>query len=145
MDIAAILIGVAIAAVVAAYVAEPLIHKTRGALRDSRPKVRGSKSEEYRAALEAIRDLDFDFQTGKVLKEDYGLLRERYAARGAALLRELDQMSDPKARAVSDEIEARVQARRKLPPAATCPACGCPYRAGDRFCGKCGAPLETMA
>ena len=163
MDSVAILLGLAIAALVAAYGAQPLMGKTgrrrsEGGGRQSEVESRKAALEsEYRAALEAIRDLDFDFQTGKVLEQDYGPLREKYAAQGAALLQELDQMggaAEPAARArrkqrraaisASGDIEAMIQSRRKRASLGqTCPACGQPCSPEDRFCGKCGAALEA--
>lgn len=136
MDIAAILIGVAMAALVAAYVAEPLLRRRRRAKPASRDP-RAEVEAEYRAALRAIRDLDFDFQTGKLLEADYRALRERSVAEGAALLKRLDQLALPG----DDALEAAIRARRKRRLAGACPACGRPYQAGDRFCGQCGAAL----
>jgi hypothetical protein len=69
----------------------------------------------------AIRDLDFDFQTGKLLEVDYHATRDKYAARGVEILKELDALGDEpkpthlrKQKASADEIEAAVQARRKV-------------------------------
>ncbi len=148
MDIAAILIGLAMAILVAAYVAEPLIHAKRPSLNPETENRKSRLEAEYRVALEAIRDLDFDFQTGKIVEEDYRTLRERTAQHGAALLKELDQAvikssGRQVAQRVSNEIEAMVQARRKAGAARTCPACGRPVQPGHRFCGKCGASLEA--
>jgi hypothetical protein len=141
MDIGAIFIGLAIAMVTAAYVAEPLIRTQRKLAPSQKPETnRKAEAEaEYRATLNAIRDLDFDFQTGKVLQADYGALREHYAARGAALLKELDQFRAAPRPASDDEWEAAIRARRK---AQACPACGRAYKPGDKFCGKCGAAVE---
>ncbi len=38
----------------------------------------------------AIRDLDFDFQLGKLSPGDYQTLRERYKARAASVLQQID-------------------------------------------------------
>ena len=143
MDSAAILIGLVITALVIAYVGQPLIRKQRRASSSNGESPREQLEAEYRTTLDAIRDLDFDFQTGKVLAEDYRTLRQRTMAKGTALLKELDQ--SPSAAAISEQIEAMVQARRKSRPAASCPACGYPCQPGDRFCGKCGTALEAKA
>lgn len=42
------------------------------------------------AILIALRDLDFDYQTGKLVEADYGVQRELLLERGAAVLREID-------------------------------------------------------
>ncbi len=118
MDIGAILIGLAIAVAAAVYVMQPLRRRSRLA-RSLAPSPRQRLEADYRATLDAIRELDFDFQTGKVLEEDYRPLRERYVAQGVALLKEMEQLElqphphREAAGTTSDEIEAMVQARRK--------------------------------
>ncbi|MCL4489159.1 MAG: zinc ribbon domain-containing protein [Chloroflexi bacterium] len=42
------------------------------------------------ALYDAIRDLDFDFQLGKLSQSDYQLLRDQYMARAATLLQQMD-------------------------------------------------------
>jgi hypothetical protein len=46
---------------------------------------------ENEAILTAIRDLDFDFQTGKLTTEDYSAERDRLLTRGAETLRLIDE------------------------------------------------------
>lgn len=56
----------------------------------------------------AIRDLDFDFQLGKLSPGDYQTLRERYKARAASLLQQIDAV-DGKGDASADaRIEDQV-------------------------------------
>ncbi len=110
--------------------------------------------QEYQALVAAIRDLDFDHRIGIVTEEDYRPLRDALALRAASLLQELDYRS----RQESDldaQIEAMVSALRSQGPrtpvvhpkdvgATTCPACGCPVQAGDRFCAHCGTALQRI-
>jgi hypothetical protein len=42
------------------------------------------------AILMSLRDLDFDFQTGKLVEADYQAQRDLLMERGAAVLREID-------------------------------------------------------
>ena len=60
---------------------------------------------EHETILTAIRDLDFDYQTGKFSEEDYRAQRERLVQRGVQLLKRIDAEQ-------SAAIEAAVQARR---------------------------------
>jgi hypothetical protein len=46
---------------------------------------------EHDAILTAIRDLDFDFQTGKLTTDDYSTERDRLLIRGAETLRLIDE------------------------------------------------------
>jgi len=118
------------------------------------------------AVYDAIRDLDFDFSLGKLSQTDYDALREKYKARAAQLLQQIDaargddgahldeqieaQVAQMR-RAKPDDIErevARLRAQKKSPaprrapkvaPATGfCAKCGTPRRADDKFCRKCG-------
>jgi hypothetical protein len=89
---------------------------------------------ERQALYDAIRDLDHDFETGKVSEEDHARLRADLRAQAvAALARAREAKRDlPVPRATGGE-----------PTAAACGACGALPRSGDRFCARCGAPLEA--
>ena len=63
---------------------------------------------EHEAILTAIRDLDFDYQTGKFTEDDYRAQRENLVQRGVQLLKRIDSEQ-------SALIEAAVQSRRKKP------------------------------
>jgi len=128
MDIVVALVGLAIAVIVVVYITQPLVIKTRvktAAQESPRDKLLAERDALYTA----IRDLDFDFQTGKLLEADYRVMREKYTARGVEILKELDalgldrqlQIADSRRRTtvssrppvVADDVEAAVQARRK--------------------------------
>src|SRR5262245_22740826 len=59
----------------------------------------------------AIRDLDFDFQTGKVDQKDYDALRQQLEREGVHILRQLDAV-DPLV-AFADEVERQVLGLRR--------------------------------
>ncbi len=105
------------------------------------------EARERAAVVEAIRDLDHDFETGKVDDDDYALLRGELRAKAVALLRaERDHTQrraerDPSPhRAESDPAQPRAPEPAQEAP--SCPGCRHPLRAGDRFCSQCGAALE---
>ncbi len=81
----------------------------------------------------ALRDLEQDFETGKVSEEDYRTLRDDLRARAALLLQQ--------------EREAQPRSAASLPvlESPCCPACGATPRSGDRFCAGCGARLTEPA
>lgn len=86
----------------------------------SDPDQAGLRPEQRQeAALEALRDIEFEYQTGKLLEDDYLALRNKYAtlALGAR-----DSM-----------------ARRSEAAAPNCHACGEPFKGRARFCPRCGA------
>jgi hypothetical protein len=60
---------------------------------------------EREGVLLALRDLDFDYQTGKFTEADYRNQRELLVQRGVALLKQIDATR-------SDAIDAAARARR---------------------------------
>jgi hypothetical protein len=123
MDVVVALVGLALVVIVAAYVAQPLVVKARAGASAAEEAPLDKLLSERDALYAAIRDLDLDFQTGKLLEVDYRTVRETYTARGVEILKQLDAVSVPDRRppaddqsrpsAVTDDIEAAVQARRK--------------------------------
>ena len=168
MDIVVALVGLAIAVIVVAYIAQPLIVRTRvktAAQESPRDKLLAERDALYTT----IRDLDFDFQTGKLLEADYRVMREKYTARGVEILKELDalaliwqlQGSRPKVEAsamrsrppcrrrrkakrqaklhaAEDEIEAAIRARRQSRIGDQ------PSAIGGHDCPSCGAPFDPL-
>ncbi|MBI4496716.1 MAG: hypothetical protein HY689_02310 [Chloroflexi bacterium] len=120
--------------------ATPLPWSTNGRFR--------ALEEQRAAALEALRELEFEFQLGNLTEEDYRRLRDRYSRRAIALL----QAAEVADRELDAEIEEAVQnlrngrARAAARPGAfggstACPRCGTLARSTDRFCVACGAAL----
>lgn len=95
----------------------------------------------------AIRDLDFDFQTGKVDQKDYAELRQQLEREAVQILRQLDA-ADPLV-ALDHEIEHQVLALRR-PVASTvcgssqkpCFSCGTLIENDENFCPCCGQALR---
>lgn len=107
----------------------------------------------------ALKELEFDYQVGKVSDADYQAFNTQLKSQAVAVLKEIDALQaiavDP---ALDAQIEAEIAALRRngrpqarLEPAAApaaqaaaaafCPQCGRQARPGDRFCSRCGAPL----
>lgn len=119
MDIIVAIIGLTMTVVVGAYIAQPLFARARVVPVPDSP--REQLQAERDVLYSAIRDLDFDFQTGKLVEADYAAVREKYVARGIEILKQLDALEaerrQPGAgrkppKAMADDIEATVQARR---------------------------------
>jgi hypothetical protein len=121
MEIVVALMGLALAVAVAVYIAAPFTARPRE-IAAPEESSRERLLAERNTVLTAIRDLDFDFQTGKLLEVDYRTVREKYAVRGVAILKELDALPEPDRKleapdrrqkaAAMDEIEAAVRRRR---------------------------------
>ncbi len=117
------------------------------------------------SAYDAIRDLDFDFQLGKLSPSDHAALREKYTGRAATALQQIDALGGNGADAHIEEAVAQLRAAKHATPPADdalerevarlraikgsapaglrCANCGTPYRAGEIFCTKCGNKLTT--
>lgn len=97
------------------------------------------------AALAAIKELEFDFATGKIADDDYRMLRSRYETRAVeALTPSGGPEPPPAARRASpdDALEAEIRAARGR---RFCVSCGARLPAGARFCPGCGGAVEVSA
>jgi RNA polymerase subunit RPABC4/transcription elongation factor Spt4 len=95
-----------------------------------------SRPESNRGILYALRDLDFDYQTGKVSDADYRPLRRKLLSEAAAGL-----TTEERGRQVAvAQLERAVRAQRKV--VAVCPQCGSGFERGQRYCSRCGSPLS---
>jgi hypothetical protein len=96
-------------------------------------------------ALAALKEIEFDRETGKLSDEDYAFLKAKYT--GAAL-EALRAESDPaEAGDIETLIAARVRAIRSAatsaaPGAPTCPTCGPRPEADAVFCSTCGRRIQ---
>ena len=107
----AMLVGTALALAALAYVLYPLLHDTDGhELRVARP------GDAPPSAIDALRDVEFDFATGKLSDVDYQSLKSAYTYKAAGELR--------------GEAVATV-----------CPACGATPEPDAVYCSTCGARL----
>ena len=97
-------------------------------------------------ALAALKEIEFDRETGKLSDEDYAFLKTKYT--GAALEALREESADAAATLdLEGLIAARVRALRSsassAPPGApACPACGPRPEADAVFCSTCGRRIR---
>jgi hypothetical protein len=95
-----------------------------------------------------LQDLEFEFQSGKIAREDYESLRTNYLGEAAGLMaasQEAELLKQDDA-VVEREIAARRVQRSKLPKVEyTCSACGFEKPLPVKFCGECGARIGPAA
>jgi len=129
------IIGIVLAMATAAFIAYPLFQKQKNkvsfALNHRAQEMEARKKEIYAA----IRDIDFDYQMGKLSKEDYDALREQYKTEAIGMMKQLDHSAaGPSLRRVKAAGVVRNSER-------FCHHCGQPAGAEDQFCNACGGKL----
>jgi len=152
MDIGSILAGLALLALVAAFVGRPLFERSGTRVADQDRQLSSLLAERDRV-LTSLQDLDMDRAMNKILEEDYQAQRTELLAEGAGILRQIDalQPADVDQEAATDlerEIEREVARLRSAEsPVETnfCPACGAEVSPADHYCMQCGEPLMEGA
>jgi rubrerythrin len=169
MDIGAIFFTLAVVTLVGMYVGQPFIQR-RGRHASKEDHEYSTLMAEYDHVVNTLQELDFDNSLGKVPAEDYPRQRAELLAKGAELLRRIDEMEPQKTghdaesrleaavasrradasteRAADlddDDLESMIAARRKTRKEKSvgfCPKCGKPIQISDRFCPSCGKAIN---
>jgi len=142
-----IILTILIAAAALLIVAYPIIARSR----ETEPAVSPAQEElaelmaRRDAVFQALRDLSFDRQVGKVTAEDFAVFEANLKQAAAEALAALDEWEAAADRALDAVLERAIAARRAALAAGnrTCPACGRPAAAEDRFCAWCGTALPA--
>ncbi len=107
-------------------------------------------------AYAAIRELEFDFNMGKLSKADFDSLKSRYREDAVCLIEEIDKLrsghkvdeTTPEADSDS-QVEGKIIAWRKkkshAPQSVFCVQCGTKVSDPGRFCHCCGERLESVS
>jgi len=138
-----VLIFGAIIFIVAAFVvvALPLVDKTAA---DSDEPVAvdltlAGLQEEKESAYNALKEAEFDYETGKLSDEDYEIIKKKYSAKAVETLEKLEKYqgaSGVESREPSDEGKEITSGKVKF-----CPGCGNKLETGAKFCPGCGQKL----
>ncbi len=134
MSLASILIGLAMLVIVVPIVADPFRHPERQTRHT--PSADPNERPAYPAVLRALRDLDFDHQTGKVADEDHARLRPDLVLQAAQAMEAVPAETDVEAMIEAEVRRLRLQIRSGA--ADRCAGCGNELQEGDRFCPTCG-------
>lgn len=113
MPIGSILLILALAVLVALVVTRPFWERHRS----SRPDEEASSAllAERERILEALLELDFDHQLGKIPEEDYSGLRTHLVNKGAQVLKQLDAQAIESSQSpldLNDDLERLIAARK---------------------------------
>lgn len=112
--------------------------------------------EQRKAAIyDSLRDLVFEFRTGKLSEADYQATRQELQRELAAVRAELERLAGKRSRGVAGGAEAvavepaapvtAVAAGEPASGAVQCPSCGARFNQPMKFCGECGKPLGAGA
>lgn len=144
-----------------AFIAYPLFASRQQRLSEKSEGVerRDDLLKEKQTVYAAIKDLDFEYKTGKLSDEDYAALRESYRARALNILKQIDEPEQaPPSTAEPGDGVPPVKSGSIAPEgtsattdtkvgaavdALLCVQCGQANPQGSKFCSKCGTPLET--
>ena len=168
MQIAAIFFTLAIFILVAMYLYAPFMERRARRVTEEEHELSALMAERDRI-INALQELDFDFNLGKIPEEDYPAQRASLLQKGADILRSIDSFapqvastqdtesrlekaiaarradaSTAKLEVSDDDVEAMISRRRKGrkdKSAGFCPKCGKPITTSDRFCPSCGKAL----
>jgi hypothetical protein len=158
-----LLIASVIALAVAAYVVRPLFQTGAAPVlvEDERLAELLSRKD---GVLRAIKDLEFDYQVGKLGEEDYQRFDQSLRRQAISLLQQIEKIA-PESSQLDEQLEAEIARSRMVqsqprvttnmaspapgPSAAPgpqrfCTACGAALAEGFRFCGQCGTPIATQ-
>jgi cytochrome c-type biogenesis protein CcmI len=127
-------IGTILALAAVAFVLYPLLAPAKPAARSSEPaeEIPGS------TAVEALREIEFDRQTGKLSDADYNALKARYTERALAELRAEPAGSTAEPDAAESLIRGFRAQRR------TCPDHGARPESDAAYCSECGRYLAGV-
>lgn len=125
------IVGILLALLAAVFIGYPFYRGPSGSsfftTNHRAEELEAQKAEIYKA----IKDIDFDFQMGKLSQEDYDELRGQYKSQAVAILREIDAASG----------RAR-RGRQKVTAQRFCHQCGSEVEKADKYCASCGASLQ---
>lgn len=117
MELGAFFLTLAVALAVGMYVSQPFLQRRGRRLTAEEHEVSALMAERDRV-VNALQELDFDFNLNKIPAEDYPVQRAELLKKGAEILKQLDALlPSPNGRGAggegaADRIESAVAARR---------------------------------
>jgi len=98
------------------------------------------------AAISALKEIEFDRETGKLAEEDYLSLKQKYTAEALQAMRAEAAGEPTPVVDIEAAVAARVEAlhgEASTDAAGFCANCGSSLASGSRFCGACGGRVAA--
>jgi len=134
-----VIIFLLLTAAVSYFVAAPILQSRRLQFKPDSNHSANDLIERKEAIYAAIKDIEFDYQMGKLSEEDFQALRQQYKDEAVGLLKKIDQGQH------KPEKKAKAASQKKAEEASPkfCWSCGEAVNRGDKFCVNCGNALES--
>ncbi len=140
-----------IVAGVALFVAAPLVGGVDERAGESHEREIEGRERQRELAVQALGELEFDREMGKLNDSDYSSLKHDLEGRALQAMGALERLISSKP-ASSSPVAQRSQAPhpaaskqdRRGPLVRFCPQCGKRAGQGAKFCAHCGAPLRGL-
>lgn len=133
-----------VAAAVVLFILQPVLKGMHASLERGEGELTDAEARK-RVALLALRDVEYDFLSGKLDDADYRALKGELTAEALAALRADDGAPAGGERAPhlgDDDLEAEIaRIRGGLREGTVCGVCGFGNPEGSRFCSSCGGRL----
>lgn len=128
---------------VSLFVVYPIVQTKKGLRYKIGSNHRARELEDRKEAIyAAIKDIEFDYQMGKLSEEDFTELRQQYKEEAISLLKKIDEIQKKQMKS------EKIHAKQKQPIKADskeinfCWICGTVITEGNKFCANCGNKLN---
>src|SRR5680860_750028 len=131
------LVKVVMALAVVVYVGYPLLRERWVEEETEMPEEMSDLYHRKEATYSALKELEFDYRTGKLSESDFRELEDRYRADGVEI-REAATIKRGSGAPVRESASAPV-----VPAAGLCGSCGAVNAESAKFCGSCGVKVDS--
>ncbi len=130
-----------LAAAVSYFVALPLLSPHKSQFKADSNHKANDLVERKEAIYAAIKEIEFDYQMGKLSEADFKELRQQYKDEAIGLLGKIDQVQEKAVKA--KDVHATKKPKGGAQPGVKfCWLCGTSVTKGDAFCVSCGNKIE---
>jgi hypothetical protein len=132
-----------VAAAVVLFILQPVAKGLHASLERTEDELTETEARK-RVALLALRDVEYDFLSGKLDEKDYRSMKGELTAEALAALEADESARAEGGGSAEAALEAEIaQVRAGLREGTACGECGFANESGSRFCSSCGHELQA--